>query len=87
MKFSASLAFYLFSPTRLINSINMSTHVRSSIYIIFPNMVTSAGITKTEIEHKQLEVARIALGAFKLISINNFYKETGWNLWNNEGKT
>ena len=30
---AASLAFYLFSPTRLINSVNMSTHVRSSIFV------------------------------------------------------
>ena len=32
IKCSASLAFYFFSSTRLINSIDMSTHVRFSVY-------------------------------------------------------
>ena len=35
-------------------------------------------IPKMKINKIQLEVARITMGATKQKSINNFYKETGW---------
>ena len=33
---------------------------------------------KDELEQIQLEAARIATGATKLISIDNYYREIGW---------
>ena len=45
----ASLAFYLFSPTGLKIQLNMSTHVRSSIYSTAGENVAATAVSGSEI--------------------------------------
>ena len=56
--------------------------IYTALMVLFWNMATSSRITvlntKGRNKKNQLEAARIATGATKLISVNNLYKETGW---------